>query len=125
ALCDLVRRPVLGPTVSGLTPPGGGIAEGATFSGRGTLTGSEEPFDGIVTAIEPDRFIGFAFRYGNGARLQEQWRLSPTPSGTLINYHAELSLPGGLFGKLLDRVMAGSGFRRQREAVLAHVKARL
>ena len=52
-------------------------------------------------------------------------RLSPTPSGTLITYHADLRLPGGFLGKLLDRVLVGGGFRKQREAVLARVKAAL
>jgi hypothetical protein len=43
----------------------------------------------------------------------------------LVRYHADLRLPGGFFGKVLDRVMVGPGFRRQREAVLLRIKAAL
>jgi hypothetical protein len=125
ALCDLARRPRLDPTVVEVTPPEDGATPAASFSGRGTTTGDERHFDGIVTALEPDLFVALGFSFSNGARLHEQWRLGPTPSGTLVNYHAELQVPGGLFGRLLDRVMVAGGFARQREAVLARIKAAL
>lgn len=124
-LCDLTARPAMDPTTVELTAPVAPICEGATFSGRGTATGDERGFDGIVTALEPGRFVGLAYSFSNGADLHEQWRLGETPSGTLVNYHAELRLPGGVFGKLLDRLVVGSGFRKQREAVLGRVKAAL
>jgi Polyketide cyclase / dehydrase and lipid transport len=125
ALTDLSRRPSLDPTIAELNAPAEPATEGAAFAGLGTLTGDEGAFEAIVTALEPDRFVALGFIYRSGARLHEQWRLSGTPSGTLVNYHAELTLPGGLLGKLMDRLLAGSGFLKQREAVLAHVKARL
>ena len=125
ALCDLGRRPELDPTISELDAANQPIVEGATFAGRGTLTGDDSAFEGIVTALEPDRFVGLGFSYRSGARLHEQWRLRATPSGTLVTYHADLSLPGGILGRLMDLLLAGSGFRKQREAVLMHVKARM
>lgn len=125
ALCDLGRRPALDPTVTEMTPPAGEVQAGSTFSGRGTMVSSGSGFDGLVTALEPDSFLGLGFTLANGATLQEQWRLSPTPSGTLVNYFAELRLPGGLVGKLLDRLVVGGGFRKQREGVLRQLKATL
>lgn len=124
-LADLTARPAFDPTIVELEPPPQPLGEGARFSGRGTAPGEERGFEGIVTALEPDHFVGLAYAFSNGARLHEQWRLSPTPSGTLLNYHADLQLPAGIFGKLLDRLVVGSGFRRQREAVVARVKAAL
>jgi hypothetical protein len=124
-LSDFAARPSLDPTIVELAPPPESIVEGARFSGRGTATGEERGFDGIITALEPDRFLALACTFSNGARLHEQWRLSATPSGTLLNYHAELQLPAGVFGRLLDRLVVGSGFRRQREAVLVRLKSAL
>lgn len=122
-LLDLPRRPDLDPTIVGFTFVPETASEGALFSGSGSLSGAEERFEGLVTGLEPDSFAAFGFNYANGAHLHEQWRLRPVPSGTLINYHAEMSLPGGFIGKLLDAVLVGGGFRKQREAMLAHAKA--
>ncbi len=124
-LTDLASRTALDPTIVEIEPPPTPIVEGARFSGRGTAPGEERGFDGIVTALEPDRFVALAYTFSNGARLHEQWRLAATQSGTLLTYHAELQLPAGIFGKLLDRLVVAGGYRRQREAVLAHVKVAL
>ncbi|HZU78057.1 MAG TPA: SRPBCC family protein [Dehalococcoidia bacterium] len=127
ALCDLARRPELDPTIVTVenAAPDGAPHEGTTFRGAGMLPGTEERFDGLVTGLEPNRFAAFGYNYANGASLHEQWRLSPTPSGTLIKYHAELRLPSGVLGRLLDVLMVGPGFKRQREAMLAQAKAAL
>jgi hypothetical protein len=124
-IADLARRPSLDPTITELAPPDGDTVVGARFSGRSVVTGSNSGFDGIVTAAEPSQIFGMGLTTFDGAKLVEEIRLSPVPSGTLLAYHAELRLPGGLLGKLLDRVMVGSGFRKQREVVLAHLKAGL
>lgn len=125
ALADLSRRPELDPTVTEIEPPEGPLRETATFAGRGGVTGSDTGFEAVVTGLQQDRFLGFLFNYANGARLFEEWSLMASPSGTFIRYHAELLLPSGIIGRLLDRIMVGSGFRKQREAVLARFKAAL
>lgn len=125
ALTDIARRPQLDPTVSEMEPldeqalP---LHETSAFRGRGGVPGTETEFEGVVTGLQPDAFAGFLFNYANGARLFEEWTLQPVPSGTYVRYHAELLLPSGFFGKLLDRLFVGGGFKRQREAVLAHFK---
>jgi|SRR5581483_482809 len=125
ALADLQRRPSLDPTVGEVTAERFEPEPGATFGGWASLTGSEEGFEGALTAYEPPAFLAIGFAFGSGARFHEEWRLSPTATGTLVRYHADLRLPGGLAGKLLDRVMVGPGFRKQREAVLLRIKAAL
>jgi hypothetical protein len=122
ALCDLGRRPSIDPTITEISPPSGGLQAGSTFSGRGTMASSGSGFDGIVTALERDSFLGLGYTLANGATMQEQWDLRPVPSGTLVTYRAELRLPGGLLGKLLDRLMVSSGFQKQRETVLESIK---
>src|SRR5438132_10695495 len=89
ALCDPARRAELDPTVTEMLSPAHEIAEGTTFSGAGTLTGEDVAFEAVVIALEPERLVDLGFSYGNGARLHERWRLSPTPSGTLVNHHAD------------------------------------
>ena len=125
ALCDLGRRPSIDPTITELSPPSGGLQAGSAFSGRGTMASSGSGFDGVVTALERDSFLGLGYRLANGATMQEQWELRPVPSGTLVNYRTELRLPGGLFGRLLDRVIVSSGFQKQREGVLQSIKSAL
>ncbi|HLZ71072.1 MAG TPA: SRPBCC family protein [Dehalococcoidia bacterium] len=125
ALADLPRRPALDPTVGSIEAPAFVPEAGAAFSGWASLTGSDEAFEGSITAYEPDSFLAIGFAFGSGARFHEEWRLSATASGTLARYRADLRLPGGFVGKLLDRVMVGGGFRKQREAVLLRIKAGL
>lgn len=125
ALADLARRPALDPTVTEIDPPDEPLREAAVFSGRGGVTGKDTGFEAVVTGLQEDRFLGFLFNYANGAQLFEEWSLMPAPSGTFIHYHAELLLPSGFIGKLLDRIVVGSGFRKQRETVLSRVKQAL
>jgi hypothetical protein len=131
ALLDLAERPAIDPTITLIEPPAGstfphGAApEGTVFGGTGTLSGSEERFEGSVTAVSWNESVGFGFAYSSGARLLEEWRLTAVPSGTLVRYHAEMALPGGLLGRLLDAVMVGPGFKRQREVMLAHARRAL
>ncbi len=125
ALADLPRRPAIDPTVGDVTAPAFKPEAGAAFGGWASLTGSEEGFEGSITAYEPPGLLAIGFAFGSGARFHEEWRLSPTATGTLVRYHADLRLPGGVFGKLLDRVLAGPGFRKQREGVLLRIKAAL
>lgn len=128
ALSDLARRPALDPSIlelEGSGPAAGAAAAGSVFTGRSAITGSDGGFEGSVTAIEEPSLIALGLRQADGARFHETWRLTETPSGTLLRYRAELRLPGGLFGRLLDGLLVGAGFRRQREAVLARIKAAL
>lgn len=125
ALADLRRRPALDPTVGEISASEFKPEPGATFGGWASLTGSEEGFEGSITAYEPPGLLAIGFAFGSGARFREEWRLSATATGTLVRYHADLRLPGGFLGKVLDRVMVGPGFRKQREAVLLRVKAGL
>src|SRR5579871_4859154 len=123
ALADLPRRPALDQTIGAVTAEEFSPAPGVTFGGWASLTGSEEAFEGSVTAFEPPGFLALGFAFGSGARFHEEWRLSPTASGTLVRYHADLRLPGGIVGRVLDAVMVGPGFRKQRETVLLRIKA--
>jgi hypothetical protein len=123
SLGDPALRPTIDPFVSEVETPLSELEPGGGFVGRSTVTGSDSAFECLVTAIDADRFLGLAFAYADGARMHEQWRLNATASGTLVHYRAELILPGGLFGKILDRVLVGGGFRTQREAMLKHLKA--
>ncbi|HEY7295760.1 MAG TPA: SRPBCC family protein [Dehalococcoidia bacterium] len=125
ALANLPRRPMLDPTVGAIEAPGFSPEIGAAFGGWASLTGSEEAFEGSITAYEPPGLLGLGFAFGSGARFHEEWRLSATATGTLVRYHADLRLPGGVFGRVLDRVLVGGGFRKQREAVLLRIKAAL
>lgn len=125
ALADLPRRPTLDPTVGEIKAEEFKPEPGATFAGWASLTGEEEGFEGSITAYEPPGFLAIGFAFGSGARFHEEWRLSPTATGTFVRYHADLRLPGGFVGKLLDRVMVGPGFRKQRETVLLCIKAAL
>ncbi len=125
ALANLSLRPSLDPTITEIMPPAGETVVGTSFSGRGTASGSNSGFDGVVTAAETGQIFGLGLTTADGARLVEEIRLSAVSSGTLLAYHAELRLPGGVFGRLLDRLMVGSGFQKQREGVLAHMKAAL
>jgi hypothetical protein len=128
ALTAIERRPDLDPTVSEIEPlhpddlP---LHETSAFRGRGGVPGQDTEFEGVVTGLQPDGFAGFLFNYANGSRLFEEWTLRPVPSGTLVTYHAELMLPSGIVGRLLDKVLVGGGFARQRERVLAQFKAAL
>jgi len=125
ALADVPHRPALDPTVGAIDAAAFAPAAGAAFSGWASLTGSDEGFEGSITACEPPVLLALGFAFGSGARFHEEWRLSPTATGTLARYRADLRLPGGFLGKLLDRVMVGGGFRKQREAVLLRIKAAL
>jgi len=125
ALADIRRRPALDPTISEVMAPAGPPAIGATFSGRGSVTGADASFEGMITGLDAPRLVAFGMTFFNGARLFEEWRLSATASGSLVRYTAELRLPGGIGGRLLDRILVGRGFRKQREDVLARIKATL
>ena len=122
ALTAIERRPELDPTVSEvqpLHPDDLPLHETSAFQGRGGVPGQDTEFEGVVTGLQADAFAGFLFNYANGSRLFEEWTLQAVPSGTLVRYHAELMLPSGIVGRLLDKVLVGGGFERQREGVLA------
>lgn len=128
ALVDIERRPALDPTVSAiepLQPSDLPLRETSAFEGRGGVPGTETEFEGVVTGLQQDAFAGFLFNYANGSRLFEEWSLLPVPSGTVVRYHAEMMLPSGVMGRFFDKLLVGSGFRKQREGVLAQFKAAL
>ena len=130
ALSDLARRPALDPTMLAIEEAATPLAaddpaSAPVFRGRTVITGSESDFEGSVTARDEPSLLALGLRLANGARVLESWRLSETASGTLVRYRAELRLPGGLIGGLLDRLFVGGGFRRQRAAALARIKAAL
>ena len=58
ALSDLERRPGLDPTISEVIAAELPARLGASFSGRGSFTGSDSGFEGTVTAAEPDQLLG-------------------------------------------------------------------
>lgn len=125
ALAALGERPLLDPTITELSPRAPAPKVGATFEGRGTFTGSDVAFEGIVAGLEAGELLVLQFVCANGARLAEEWRLGATMTGTLLSYHADLRLPGELIGRILDRFFVGSGFEHQREAVLTQFRRRL
>ena len=126
ALRDGSRRRQLDPSTLSVHEESvidGPLEAGATFAGISTATGEENAFDAVIVDLVLDERVTIAFRFGNGAVLTEAWRLRPTLSGTLVHYQAEMRLPGGFVGRILDVVLVGSGFRRQREVILRNVKA--
>src|SRR5579883_2615061 len=84
ALADLPRRPAFDPTVGEIKTPEFVPEPGATFGGWASLTGSEEGFEGSITAFEPPGYLAIGFAFGSGARFHEEWRFSATASGTLV-----------------------------------------
>jgi uncharacterized protein YndB with AHSA1/START domain len=78
---------------------------GATTEAVMKIAGSEQRARGRCTAYDPPSHIRLetVFEKGNKGR-REIW-LAPEGTGTRLRLEQEYSLPGGLFGKLLNAVV--------------------
>jgi carbon monoxide dehydrogenase subunit G len=86
----------------------GPVAVGATYQLQVRMGGRFAPMEYRVTAFEPGRRVVLAGK-GSGVTAVDEIAFTPTPSGTHIDYTADIKLGGvlGLFQPLL-----GGAFRK-------------
>jgi uncharacterized protein YndB with AHSA1/START domain len=81
-------------------------------------------FDGTSTALEfaPPRLLSAATK--GGISSTTTWRLEPEGDNTRVVFHAELTVPGKLLGKLAEPLVMREN-NKEAEVILANLKARM
>ncbi|HZO28585.1 MAG TPA: SRPBCC family protein [Chloroflexota bacterium] len=96
---------------------------GATTEAVMKIAGSEQRAKGRCTAYDPPSHIRLetAFEKGNKGR-REIW-LTPEGTGTRLRLEQEYSLPGGLFGKVLNAVVVERQVKSDIEESFSRLRA--
>jgi uncharacterized protein YndB with AHSA1/START domain len=78
---------------------------GATTESVMKIAGSEQRARGRCTVYEPPSHLRLETEFEKGNKGRREVWLTPEGSGTRLRLEQEYSLPGGLFGKLLNAVV--------------------
>ena len=78
---------------------------GATTEAVMKIAGSEQRARGRCTAYDPPSHIRLETQFEKGNKGRREIWLTPEGTGTRLRLEQEYSLPGGLFGKVLNAVV--------------------